>query len=149
MSGDSYYKDNKARRIVTEVLRHPSMRSPRAASRLPISEPAGLIFRQLKLMHYKSTHKQRLVELFWHCSKFCRKNSKYFERFGDWSVYSTIILFGFFISLLFVKGVVSKESAPFLCAGSANLRIGSSPGCWKVPDGSLAILVGLCFDFGP
>jgi|GEM_PF-1276334 hypothetical protein len=48
--------------------------------------------------------------------------------------------------LLFVKGVVSKESAPFLCAGSANLRIGSSLGCWKVPDGSLAI-PGLFLNF--
>lgn len=48
--------------------------------------------------------------------------------------------------LLFVKGVVSKESAPFLCAGSANLRIGSSLGCWKVPDGSLAIR-GLFLNF--
>jgi hypothetical protein len=148
MSGDSCYKDNKARRIVTEVMRNPSMRSPRAASRLPNIRTGEFHFRRLKLMRYKSTYRQRLVGLFWRCSKFCRKNSKYFERFGDWSVYSTIILFRFFISLLFVKGVVSKESAPFLCAGSANLGIGSSLGCWKVPDGSLAI-PGLCFNFGP
>ena len=142
MSGDSCYKDNKARRIVIGLLRNASMRSPRAASWLPISEPAGFIFRRLKLMHSKSTYRHRLVGLFWRFSKFFRKKSKYFERFGDWSVYCTIILFGFFISLSFVKSVVSKETAPFLCAGSANLRIGSSLGCWKVPAGVCRSLLG-------
>jgi len=53
-----------------------------------------------------------------------RKNLKYFERLGHCPVYFYIIFVRFFISLLFVKGVVSKEAALFL-VGSANLRIGS------------------------
>ena len=50
----------------------------------------------------------RAIDLF-------RKNLKYFERLGHCPVYFYIIFVRFFISLLFVKGVVSKEAALFLC----------------------------------
>ncbi len=74
------------------------------------------------------------------------KNLKYFERFGHWHVYLYSIFVGFFISLLFVKGVVSKETAPFLCLGAPisvlALRMRESSARRESGDPSISPLIG-------